>query len=97
MHISVPAAVNEAVVSAAGDRLVAYVAYDTAIKLLSSGKFQAVDEDYKEGRKAMAVLFGNKAVVCTGVSHGCVIQASIPSPSSLSVSLPDNLHATLQS
>lgn len=60
---------------AAGDRLTAYVAYDTAIKLLSSGQFKAVDEDYREGRAAMAVLFGNKAVVCTGVSHGSVIQA----------------------
>ena len=54
----------------------AYVSYDTAIKLLGSGQFKAVDTDYQVGRGLMAVLFGNKAVVCTGVSHGNVIQAS---------------------
>lgn len=59
------------------DRLAAFVAYQKGIEVLDRGKC-TFGADLIDARALKAVLLGNSAATCSGISHGAVIQASLP-------------------
>lgn len=56
-----------------GDRYTAYLTYESAISKLEKGNYEAATE-VREANNLVAVLMGNMAVVCSGISHGTVFQ-----------------------
>ena len=57
-------------------RLKAYLTYQTAAAKLDTIHFDN-SADFRAANDLMSLIMGNMAVVCTGVSHGNVIQVGI--------------------
>ena len=58
-------------------RLLAYLSYECGAAALDVDCYQDIDS-FWAAKELLTLIMGNMAVVCTGISHGNVIQVSLP-------------------